>query len=94
MDVLQQTILCVKYYKEWIAESHVKIDGLQQNIPSLMVCCQSFQGWSFAAKHKKNGCFLLQILLNWKPYFVYNTMKNGLQKVMIRLMVCNKSYQV
>jgi hypothetical protein len=43
MDGLQQTILCVKYYKEWIAESHVKIDGLPQIIPSLMVCCKSYK---------------------------------------------------
>jgi hypothetical protein len=55
MDGLQQTILCVNYYKEWIAESHVKIDGLPQIIPSLMVCYKSFHGWCFAAKHQKMG---------------------------------------
>jgi hypothetical protein len=72
-----------------------------------MVCCKSFHGWCFAAKHKKWMFFaanhtmivvLLQIILKWmfcnKPFFVSNTMKNGLQKIMVRLMVCNKSYQI
>jgi hypothetical protein len=43
MDVLQQTIICVNYYKEWIAESLVTIDGLPQIIPSLMICCKSYK---------------------------------------------------
>jgi hypothetical protein len=38
MDVLQETLLCLEYYKVWIAKGHVKIDGLQQIIPIIMVC--------------------------------------------------------